>query len=218
MLRTRCGHLSRVGNLHIIAGSQQSADGKVKRNIPGKKLAQLRFKLTCVKNVLHRFLPLHFAAPQGCNMILAGDFILVGQALVWGLRENNGFRSLRWLCLDSELMSEDMLLPRDWIVSTMRLVGRTDSPLHVSADKQHAAVLAEWSTSSEFAMSSHRLRLPAMLFANLCQALHELRSLGACRAGVTSGIDSSQPDLIVSNVADDCAFVRRTKCYTSLKP
>jgi hypothetical protein len=135
-----------VGNLHIIAGSQQSADGKVKSSILGKKLVQLRFKLTCVRNVLQHMLPLHPAAPQGRNMILAGDFNLVGQALVWGLRENNGFRSLRWLCLDSELMLEDMPLPRDWIVSTVRLVGRTGSPLHVSADKQHAAVLAEWST------------------------------------------------------------------------
>ena len=145
-LRTRCGHLIQVGNLHIIAGSQQSADGKVKRNVLGKKLAQFRFKLTCVKNVLQHFLPLHSAAPQGCNMILAGDFNLVGQALVSGFRENNSFGSLRWLCLDSESMSEDMLLPRDWIVSNRRLVGRTGSPLHVSADKQHAAVLAEWST------------------------------------------------------------------------
>jgi len=135
-----------VGNLHIIAGSQQSADGKVKRSIPGKKLAQFRFKLTCVKNVLQHMLPLHPAAPQGRNMILAGDFNLVGQALVWGLRENNSFRGLRWLCLDSEPKSEGMLPARDWIVTNVGLVGMTGLPLHVSADKQHAAVLGEWST------------------------------------------------------------------------
>ena len=126
--RTRCGHLIQVGNLHIIAGSQQSADGKVKRNIPGKKLAQFRFRLTCVKNVLQHLLSLHSAAPQSCDMIIAGDFNLVGHALVWGLRENNNFRSLRWLCLDSTPKSAGMPLSRDWIVSNMKLVGKTFFP------------------------------------------------------------------------------------------
>jgi hypothetical protein len=135
-----------VGNLHIIAGSQQSSNGKVKRSIPGKKLARLRFKLTCVRNVLQHMLPLHLAAPQGRNIILAGDFNLVGQALVWGLRENNSFRGLRWLCLGSEQKLEGMLLARDWIVTNMKLVEMTGLPLHASADNQHAAVLGEWST------------------------------------------------------------------------
>ena len=135
-----------MGNLRIIAGSQQSADGKEKRRIPGKKLAQLRFKLTRVRNELQHMLPLHPAAPQGRNMILAGDFNLVGQALVWGFRENNTFRGLRWLCLGSEPKSEGMLPARDWIVTNMKLVEMKGLPLHVSADKQHAAVLGEWST------------------------------------------------------------------------
>jgi len=144
-LRTRCGHLIQVGNLHIIAGSQQSADGKMKRNISGKKLAQFRFKLTCVKNVLQHLLLSHTAAPQCRNMILVGDFNLVGHALVWGLRENNSFRSLRWLCLDSEAKWEGLPSSRDWFVSNMRLVGKTGLPLHVSLDRQHVAVLGEWS-------------------------------------------------------------------------
>jgi len=155
-LRTRQGHLIQVGNLHVIAGSQQSADGKEKHSIPGKKqLAQNRFKLTCVRNVLEHMLPLHPAAPQGrSNMILAGDFNLVGQTFVWGLRENDTFRGLRCLCLGSEQKSTGMPPARDWIVTNMQLAEMTGLPLHVSADKQHAAVLGEWSTETEPAMPS----------------------------------------------------------------